>query len=160
MTADLRPAVPEDATALAALFWRAREANVATIPPIQHPRESVEPFLRHVVATDEGWVAVLDGGPVAFLALDDDGVDHLYVDPGHTGTGLGSRLLDLAKERRPEGLALWTFASNTGALRFYARHGFTVVGGTDGDNEERAPDLRLEWRPLRGARLSAGGSRR
>jgi hypothetical protein len=27
------------------------------------------------------------------------------------------------------------------------RHGFVVVGGTEGDNEEGAPDLRMEWRP-------------
>ena len=33
------------------------------------------------------------------------------------------------------------------ARRFYERHGFVVVGGTDGDNEEGAPDLRLEWQP-------------
>ena len=34
---------------------------------------------------------------------------------------------------------------NTGAVRIYERHGFVVVGGTD--NEEGAPDLRMEWRP-------------
>ena len=69
--------------------------------------------------------------------------------------GLGSRLVELARQRRPDGLALWVFASNTGAVRFYERHGFAVVGGTDGDNEEGAPDLRMVW-----PAVSAGGSRR
>ena len=41
------------------------------------------------------------------------------------------------------------------AVSFYRRHGFEVVGRTDGDNEEGAPDLRMEWRPV-----SAGGSPR
>ena len=145
---DLRPATPDDVVTLADLFRRSREANRETIPPIVHPPETVEPFLRHVVATDEVWVAVLDGGGVVgFVALDADGVDHLYVDPGNTGDGVGSLLVERAKERRPHGLSLWTFVSNTGARRFWARHGFVVVGGTDGDNEEGAPDLRLAWTP-------------
>ena len=52
------------------------------------------------------------------------------------------RLLAVAKRERPDGLRLWTFASNTGAQRFYERHGFVAVRRTDGrDNEERAPDV-------------------
>ena len=44
-------------------------------------------------------------------------------------------------------MQLWAFQSNTGALRFYERHGFVAVEETDGDNEERAPDVRMVWRP-------------
>ena len=63
-----------------------------------------------------------------------------------TGPGLGTRLLDRAKAERPDGLDLWTFQANTGARRFYERHGFVEVARTDGDNEEGAPDVRLAWR--------------
>ncbi len=59
---------------------------------------------------------------------------------------MGARLLAEARHRHPEGLSLWVFTSNTGAVRFYERHGFVVVGGTDGDNEEGAPDLRIDVR--------------
>jgi hypothetical protein len=46
----------------------------------------------------------------------------------------------------PEGLRLWTFASNAGAQRFYERHGFVETRRTDGrDNEERAPDILYVW---------------
>ena len=56
--------------------------------------------------------------------------------------GSAARLLAVAKRERPHGLRLWTFASNTGAQRFYERHGFVEVRRTDGrDNEERAPDV-------------------
>jgi ribosomal protein S18 acetylase RimI-like enzyme len=49
---------------------------------------------------------------------------------------------------RPHGLWLWTFQTNTGARRFYERHGFVAVDETDGSaNEERAPDVRYAWRP-------------
>lgn len=144
----LRPGRPDDAPALADLFWQVRADNVATIPPVVDPRETVLPFLRGVHGGSEVWVATVADEPVAFCAVGPDGdLDHLYVSSAHAGTGLGSRLLGLAQERHPEGLALWVFASNTGAVRFYERHGFVVVGGTDGDNEEGAPDLRMQWRP-------------
>jgi ribosomal protein S18 acetylase RimI-like enzyme len=152
----LRPARPDDAPALADLFWQVREENAATIPRIVHPRETVLPFVRSVLAGSEVWAATVREEPVAFCAVGPDGdLDHLYVAGAHTGSGVGSTLLALAQRRNPRGLALWVFASNTGAVRFYERHGFVVVGGTDGDNEEGAPDLRMEWRPF-----SAGGSRR
>jgi hypothetical protein len=54
-------------------------------------------------------------------------------------------LLDLAKERRPGGLDLWTFQANAGARRSYERHGFAATSTTDGDNEEAAPDVRYHW---------------
>jgi ribosomal protein S18 acetylase RimI-like enzyme len=54
----------------------------------------------------------------------------------------------VAKRERPEGLRLWTFASNEAAQRFYLRHGFREVERTDGsDNEERAPAVLYAWRP-------------
>jgi GNAT superfamily N-acetyltransferase len=68
--------------------------------------------------------------------------------PDWTGRGIGARLLDLAKVLRPDRLELWTFAANIGARRFYERHGFLAVDATDGDNEEGAPDVRYEWRPV------------
>ena len=61
------------------------------------------------------------------------------VAPEWTGNGLGSRLIEVAKRRRPGGLQLWTFQSNLGAQRFYERHGFSDAERTDGSgNEERA----------------------
>ena len=54
-------------------------------------------------------------------------------------------LVALAKELRPEHLDLWTFQTNIGARRFYERHGFVSVDTTDGENEERAPDVHYRW---------------
>ena len=54
--------------------------------------------------------------------------------------------MDLAKDLRPGGLALWTFQTNTRAQSFYRSHGFTEVRRTNGaTNEERAPDVRMTW---------------
>ena len=83
---------------------------------------------------------------VGILVLEGRWVDQLYVEPGLTGRGIGGRLLDVAKRERPDGLRLWTFASNVRAQRFYERHGFTEAERTDGrGNEERAPDILYVW---------------
>ena len=69
-----------------------------------------------VGADGETWVASHpDEGPVAMLLVVDRAVDQLYVDPLFAGQGIGSRLLDVAKELRPDGLELWTFQANEGA---------------------------------------------
>ena len=94
------------------------------------------------------WVAERDGEPVAFLALSAATVDHLYVRPGAQGAGIGSQLLELAQERRPDGFTLWVFQRNEGARRFYERHGLRCERLTDGaGNEEREPDALYAWRP-------------
>lgn len=84
---------------------------------------------------------------IGFISLGDDAVEQLYVAPGRTGEGIGSRLLGLAKEKRPDGLHLYTFQVNAGARRFYERNGFRVVELNDGsNNEEGQPDVRYAWR--------------
>jgi len=90
-------------------------------------------------------MADVAGRPPAVLVLDHDWVDQLYVDPGCTGQGLGSRLIEFAKSRRPAGLQLWTFATNTKAQKFYLRHGF-VAADTGSANEENAPAIRFVWK--------------
>ena len=59
--------------------------------------------------------------------------------PTITGTGIGSRLLALAKERRPAGLELYCFRSMTRARRFYERNGFVAVAFGDGSGQRGAP---------------------
>lgn len=113
----------------------------------------------HALAETERWVAeglfpraevwVIDEGEVSgFVALEDRReIVQLVLAPLARRRGLGGRLLGAAKARAADGLSLWCFAANAPALRFYAREGFCVVGGTAGENEEGLPDLRLEWWP-------------
>ena len=105
------------------------------------------------------WVVEGDDTIVGLLVVSRDGawIDQLYVDPSHTGHGIGSRLIDWAKEGAPGELNLWTFRSNVGARRFYERHGFGAIAASN-DNEEGAPALHYRWdRP---ARPAADPSRR
>ncbi len=82
------------------------------------------------------------------MVVNGDELSQLYLDPDWRGRGLGDRFVELAKERSPEGLELWTFQVNKPAHRFYERHGFVAVEFTDGStNEEREPDVRYVWEP-------------
>lgn len=148
----VRPAGIQDAAAVAAVYLAARGRAVGdgTMPAAAHADEEALPWLRDRLATDEVWVAEVAGTVVAYLRLSEDWLDDLYVVPEHAGQGIGTLLLDLAKQRRPGGFGLWVFEINGPARRFYARHGLVEVERTDGsENDERAPDIRVLWRPVR-----------
>jgi GNAT superfamily N-acetyltransferase len=141
-----RRATHADTTAIADIHLAAFRATYA-FPPAHRDEEVRAWVAEHLLPETETWVAELDGEVVAYCSLGDGWVEHLYVAPGHTGCGIGSRLIALAKERQPAGLQLWTFQVNSGARRFYERHGFQAVEVTDGDgNEERQPDVRYAWK--------------
>jgi GNAT superfamily N-acetyltransferase len=147
-SATCRRAESDDAQAVADLYIRARRAAVGPIPASVHSDAETHEWISTVVIPErEVWLMEdADNQPLAVLILDGDWVDQLYVEPTCTGMGLGSRLIELAKCRRPAGLQLWTFVTNTGAQRFYRRHGFVVAETTDGSgNEEQAPDVRFTW---------------
>jgi GNAT superfamily N-acetyltransferase len=143
----VRPLEPADTGAAAAVWWRSRHADGSQLPPAVHTEEQVAAWFADVLLPDgQTWVALDGERIVAVLTLDGDDLDQLYVDPAAAGQGIGSALVDLAKDLRPGGLALWTFQRNTRAQSFYRRHGFVEVRRTDGSgNEERAPDVRMVW---------------
>ena len=148
----LRRAIPEDADTLAAILRAAMRGAMPGLPELHTP-EKDRWFLREVVLpNEEVWVAEVDERPVGFAALGsrdgEDYLQHIYVAPEHQGCGLGTQLLDRAKERRPSGFRLWVFQKNDGARRFYERHGLRLVELTDGiGNEEKEPDALYEWMP-------------
>ena len=143
----IRPLEPYDTDEAAKLWWRSRHADPAQLPAAIHTFDQVVAWFADVLLPDaQTWVALDDGRIVAVLTLDGDDLDQLYVDPDAAGLGIGSTLVDLAKDLRPGGLALWTFQTNTRARSFYLHHGFTEVRRTNGEtNEEQAPDIRMTW---------------
>jgi GNAT superfamily N-acetyltransferase len=144
-----RRAGPDEGDAIADLWLRSRKASFPANPRPIHDDEDVRNhFAAVVMPTMEVWV--IDGagpGIVAFMVLQSGWIEHLHVDPELTGLGLGSQLIEVAKQRSAGDLDLWTFQSNAGARRFYERHGFVAVAMTDGDNEEGEPDVHYRWSP-------------
>ena len=128
------------------VLLRSRHASVPAIPPLVHLDEEVRAhFVGTVMPVAEVWVAGVDETVSGVLVLNGNWIEQLYVDPDWTNQGLGTAFIERAKVERPEALDLWTFKSNQGAQRFYERHGFRAVGGTNGDNEEGEPDIHYRW---------------
>jgi ribosomal protein S18 acetylase RimI-like enzyme len=147
---ELRPARVDEKDELARLFQRSR-AGWSFVPPVPDhalPQIADGTFERH----EEVWLAEEDGRMLGFLAIRRsrtegwEVLEKLYVDPEAQNRGVGTALLDQAKALRPGGFVLWVFQKNTGAIRFYERHGFDLVKLTDGaENMEREPDALYRW---------------
>ncbi|MFD4319236.1 GNAT family N-acetyltransferase [Streptomyces sp. NPDC058548] len=148
---EIRRAGDSDAAATADVYLRSFGAALPTVRRA-HDDDAVRGWFTHVVVPEyETWVAVAgEAGVVGLLVLDGGDLEQLYLDPSWRGRGLGDRFVELAKRQRPEGLDLWTFQVNAPAQRFYERHGFVEAERTDGQrNEEREPDIRYVWRPVK-----------
>lgn len=139
----LRPAVPEDAAACAAVFnaW----VDATDWMPRVHPAEAVARHIGGYVLPERAvTVAARDGVVVGFMALGVGQVDGLYLGPEARRRGIGAALIGLAKAAWPEGLTLRTFVANGPARAFYAAQGFVEAPG-NADNDEGLPDLLLTW---------------
>jgi GNAT superfamily N-acetyltransferase len=100
-----------------------------------------------VLARQDVWIAARDDVAIGFVALTPGWVEHLYVVPAAWRCGVGSLLLEHAKERQTGGFRLWTFQRNAMARGFYRKHRLTEIRMTDGyDNEEKEPDVLLGWK--------------
>jgi ribosomal protein S18 acetylase RimI-like enzyme len=146
--ATIAPATATDGPEIATLYLAARADALPYLRRV-HSDAAVKAWITSVLLRDcETWVARLDDRIVGFMALNGPELDQLYVLPKHYRCGIGSRLLQKAKERRPEGLRLFTFQRNASARAFYDGHGFCVIDMNDGArNEENEPDIHYAWRP-------------
>jgi GNAT superfamily N-acetyltransferase len=147
----LRRATRADALSLADIHTTARAAAMPWLRVV-HTNEETRWWMSDVVLRRlEVWVAECDRKISGFMALHEDWIEQLYVDPSEWRRSVGSALLDHAKQRRPDGFRLWTFQRNAMARAFYRKHGLVDIRETDGSaNEEKEPDVLLEWRPDHG----------
>ena len=139
--AALRPATGSDARDIARIMRAARE-SFAWMPTVHTPDEDLAFISGTVLPLMHVMVAETGEGIVGFIAVHGEWVEQLYIDPAWTGRGIGSRLLGQATACMPE-VKLHCFQANSGARRFYERHGFTAAKFGDGSgNEEELPDIR------------------
>ncbi len=150
MAIALRPAIAPDAEAVARVLIDSRNAFLP-FAPMAHPPEEVRAWVAQVLIPGGGvYLASQAGQTIGMLALSNDAgqawIDQLYVLPGHTGQGIGAQLLQLAHRLLQPPIRLYSFQANTGARRFYERHGYQAIAFSDGaGNEERCPDVLYEW---------------
>ncbi|WP_116390117.1 MULTISPECIES: GNAT family N-acetyltransferase [unclassified Mesorhizobium] len=110
--------------------------------PVLHTPEEDLFFIRDILLPNQQVTVVVAGESIiGFIAVNGDWVEQLYLDPAWTGQGIGSRLLAQATAGM-RSIKLRCFQANTGAQRFYERHGFRAEAFGDGSaNEESLPDI-------------------
>ena len=136
----LRAATMADADEIARII-RASRLSFDWMPDIHTPEED-RGFVRdHLLPNQMITVAEADGIVVGFVAVHNDWVEQLYLNPTWTGRGIGSSLLSEATTGLPV-VNLFCFQANSGARRFYERHGFVAELYSDGaTNDEKLPDI-------------------
>lgn len=145
----LRPATPNDAPRAAEVLLASRKTFQPYAPPA-HTDDEVHAWMRDVLVPGGGLVLACDGdGVIGLIATSREAgvswINQLFVVPGRTAQGIGTRLLEEALTRLERPVHLYTFQANVRARAFYERHGFRAIAFSDGaTNEERCPDVLYE----------------
>jgi ribosomal protein S18 acetylase RimI-like enzyme len=129
---DIRVAVPRDHALVAALWYesaRRMDGGPAN-------GDDLDCLLARIAnGFRDGWhLEVASNGAgllgfVGFVAMRraDAALDQLFVAPKAQGAGIGSALLDRAKQRMADGFSLRTPVTNLAAQRFYRKHGLGML---------------------------------
>jgi GNAT superfamily N-acetyltransferase len=135
-----------------ARVYRQSITHVLPELPNLHTSEEDIAFFRDKVFPENKVVLAVGGTTdsiIGFIAFTAVWINHLYILPTHRRSGIGEKLLALAKSESDH-LYLWAFQKNQTARNFYTKYGFIKIKETDGlDNEEKEPDVLLEWRKER-----------
>ena len=116
-----------------------------TLAGLHTPEEDRWYFRERVFTACELWGSFDDQDLVGIIAFREGWIDQLYVLPSSQGRGIGTALLEIARNRFAN-FSLWTLQRNSNARRFYERHGFTLARQTDGSaNAEKEPDVLYVW---------------
>jgi GNAT superfamily N-acetyltransferase len=143
---EIRKAAPGDMAEIARLMrlW----SNLAWDFMVAHSREEDLDYIEGRARAGVIWTAFEGAGIVGFCSARTGWIDQMHVAPERHGRGIGRALIARALKGRRR-VRLWTFQRNSRTRRFYAQLGFRELLLTDGShNEEREPDVLLEWRRL------------
>jgi GNAT superfamily N-acetyltransferase len=148
MKTSIRLYQPADFDALTILWRVSREVS---LPDFQLRKghffyEDIAYFRAHVLPANQVWVAADENDrPQAFMAMNIDFIDQLFVHPEHWRAGLGSQLLAQARQLSPQRLWLYTLQVNWNARAFYEKNGFRAVAFGVSPAPESEPDIKYEW---------------
>jgi len=139
---------PDDFDALTIVWRISREKS---LPDFQREKghffyEDRDYFREHILGNNQVWVVESGQQPVAFMAINKDFIDQLYVDPGFQRRGIGKILLDFARQRSPDHLWLYTLQINASARAFYEKNGFVAEKFGISPPPENEPDVEYHWR--------------
>lgn len=144
----LRAYRPDDLDTVVTLWYRTWHE---TFPDLRHPQNYAgwhSTFQTHLLPQATIWLAECEGAIVGFMALiaAESKVDQLFVDRRYHRRGIGSVLLNQAKQLCPQGLRLYTLRSNAKACAFYEHHGFRR-GQLSVNAFNQQPNVEYRWQP-------------
>jgi ribosomal protein S18 acetylase RimI-like enzyme len=102
-------------------------------------------FLDRVLPACEVCVAAQSGQLLGVLCLEAPWIRHFAIFPPNQRRGIGTALLQKARERSPTELRLFTFQRNEAARAFYEKHGFSAVAFGVSPAPELEPDVEYRW---------------
>ena len=133
------------------LVARWHETNLASFPYLEteqrHTLDDARSFFRRRILADCAvWVAEEAGVLPGLIAISaDDWIRQLSVFPEHQRRGIGTRLLQHAKDTAHSELRLYTLQRNLPARRFYEKHGFRAIAFGTSPAPENEPDVQYLW---------------
>ena len=140
---------PEDVRELIPMWRESFEHGVGIKDP--HPLEAqANYFYNEVLPNNTVRVALDQNRLVAFLASNPESVSQLHVRVEYFRQGIGTRLLNIAKDESAGSLWLFTFARNSNARRFYEHHGFIAVQHGY-EPTWKLDDVKYQWHRAPGA---------
>jgi len=102
-------------------------------------------FRDKVLPACEVWVATQSNQLLGVLCLEAPWIRHFAIFPKHQRQGIGTALLQTAREHSPAELRLFTFQRNAKARAFYEKHGFAAVAFGVSPAPELEPDVEYRW---------------
>ena len=108
--------------------------------------EDQDYFRNHILGKNHVWVVEVEDRPVAFMAMENEFIDQLYVHPQYQRRGIGEALLEFARSKSPDHVWLYTLQSNVNARAFYEKHGFIAEKFGFSPPPESEPDVEYHWR--------------
>jgi len=137
--------LPRHGPELVAMWRESFELAVGVIDC--HPLDEQLRYLEEKVVPENEVLVVLDegtGAVIGFMASTHETISQLYVHVNYQRRGIGSLLVNIAKEHSGGLLRLFVFQANQHAQQFYEQHGFKVK--SKGFVEEwQLADIGYEW---------------
>lgn len=147
----LREATLDDVDAIASVYLISRKVFI-DFAPLIHTDNDIYHWVRTTLIPSEKVIIAEEKGMIiGMMSLKSEKkigiISQLYLLPEAVGHGIGTLLLEKAKEILGSPIQLYTFEQNIRARRFYERNGFQAIRFSDGsNNEEKCPDILYEWK--------------
>lgn len=138
----IRPFTAADAQQ-AVSIWLAGSLQAHHFIEREYWESQQEAMAERYLPSAQTYVLEEQGRLLGFVSLMDDYLAAIFVDPTEQQRGLGQRLLNYAKELRSQ-LQLKVYTANEPAVRFYQKHGFSIIEETR-DEATGASEWVMHW---------------